>query len=324
MGGSHTGARAIDVGLVVGRGAGGENVDTGGGQMGGCGTIGRPRGQHIVGIGGRYGDLVGEIECCGVGGGRSTVVIVSTVVASSSHKQMTFCANSFHGIVQGLRIPSSTPRVRGNSGTLITAPEHALNGIGQIPGAGSTHKLAWQDADIPIETSYAFIVVSNGTNDACNVGTMSVVVHGVGLAGDGVVAGEDIGGKVGVCIVDSSVYHTYFDGRGTRGDVPGGRGADFGDGPHGEELGVGGGVGVGGREGLRQEVRFGVQNIWIRVETFEGGREVFALEEGFSSELRQALGASAFVEGRGFAGAVTNNDMVDGIGMGHANDIDGL
>src|SRR5262249_24208377 len=116
--------------------------------------------------------------------------------------------------------------------------------------AGGVEELERHEADVPIDAGDADAVVADRPDGAGHVGAVAVVVHGVAVvvhevvavdvidvavvvvvdavAGDFAGVGPDVGGQVGVVVVDAALDDGDGDAAGAGGRVPGLGGVDVG------------------------------------------------------------------------------------------------
>ena len=119
------------------------------------------------------------------------------------------------------------------------------DGVGRVAAAGRIDELQRHDGHVPIHAGHALAVVAHRADDAGDVGAVAVVVHRVAVVGDEVIAvyvagkavaagvriGPDIGGQVGIGVIDARIDDGDDDVAAAGAYVPGGRQIDVGCGP---------------------------------------------------------------------------------------------
>ena len=124
------------------------------------------------------------------------------------------------------------------------------DGVGDGAAAVGVEELQGHDLHVPVDAGHADAVVAHGADGAGHVRAVAVVVHRVAVVVDEVVAvdvvdeavavvvdavagdlagvGPDVGGQVGVGVIDAGVDDGDDDAAAAGGDVPGFRGVDVG------------------------------------------------------------------------------------------------
>ena len=152
--------------------------------------------------GGGHRDHVGQVVARGVHGGR---VVVAGVVGGRGHEEDPLLHVSLDGVEHGLGEPAAAPAVAGrddvdaaalHEGHVVQAPESAH----EIARATGRQELARHETDGPVDADDADVIVPDRPDRAGHVRAVAVVVHGVGIAVDGVDPEAVVGVAVAVVV----------------------------------------------------------------------------------------------------------------------------
>ena len=229
------------------------NVRSRGPQIDGAGAVVAKQSKVVVMIGGGDGQDVGQVEA-----GRIVWlhVVVDVVVAGRRHEEDSGLAAGLDGVVECLAEASAAPTVVGHAKIDAIDRAHHRGVVHRLDrGAGEAvafgiEKLQRHHRAVPVDARHPLAVVTHAGDGSRHVRSVAVVVHGIAVVVGKVVpvhvvhepvavvvdpiAGHlgrirpDVGGQVGVVVVDARIDDPNHDAPAPRGEIPGLRGVDVG------------------------------------------------------------------------------------------------